>query len=46
MEKELFWKWWVEKREERKKLVKDMVNEGRIELIGGEWRMNEEDEVK
>ena len=37
-----FNKWWVEQTDERKDLVKQLVNEGRLEFINGGWCMNDE----
>jgi lysosomal alpha-mannosidase len=42
VETAFFWKWWVEQSEEKQQLVKDLVNEGRLEFIGGAWSMNDE----
>jgi lysosomal alpha-mannosidase len=42
METAFFWKWWLEQNEEKQQLVKDLVNEGRLEFIGGAWSMNDE----
>ncbi|XP_011498322.1 PREDICTED: lysosomal alpha-mannosidase [Ceratosolen solmsi marchali] len=36
------WKWWVHQSEERKEIMKKLVNEGRLEIIGGAWSMNDE----
>ncbi|XP_059083104.1 lysosomal alpha-mannosidase-like [Tigriopus californicus] len=37
-----FWRWWSQASEETKSMVHQMVNEGRIEFIGGGWSMNDE----
>jgi lysosomal alpha-mannosidase len=42
VETAFFWKWWLEQSEEKQQLVKDLVNEGRLEFIGGAWSMNDE----
>jgi lysosomal alpha-mannosidase len=42
VETALFRKWWLEQSEEKQQLVKDLVNEGRLEFIGGAWSMNDE----
>ncbi|PSN54844.1 Lysosomal alpha-mannosidase, partial [Blattella germanica] len=42
VETAFFWKWWVEQTESTQQIVKDLVNEGRLEFIGGAWSMNDE----
>jgi lysosomal alpha-mannosidase len=42
VETAFFWKWWLEQSLERQQLVKDLVNEGRLEFTGGAWSMNDE----
>jgi lysosomal alpha-mannosidase len=42
VETAFFWKWWVEQSDEKQQVVKDMVNERRLEFIGGAWSMNDE----
>ncbi|KAJ4433197.1 hypothetical protein ANN_15454, partial [Periplaneta americana] len=42
VETAFFWKWWVEQDESTQGIVKDLVNEGRLEFIGGAWSMNDE----
>lgn len=37
-----FNKWWHEQDDELKEKVKMLVNEGRLEFIGGAWSMNDE----
>ncbi|XP_069699538.1 lysosomal alpha-mannosidase-like [Periplaneta americana] len=42
VETAFFWMWWLEQTPERQQEVKDLVNEGRLEFIGGAWSMNDE----
>ena len=35
-------KWWSEQNHQRKQIMKDLINEGRLEIIGGGWSMNDE----
>ncbi|EDW18842.1 lysosomal alpha-mannosidase [Drosophila mojavensis] len=42
VETAFFWKWWEEQTEFVRKLVKQLVNEGRLEFTGGAWSMNDE----
>ncbi|KAJ9591912.1 hypothetical protein L9F63_001514, partial [Diploptera punctata] len=37
-----FWKWWMEQDEAKQLQVKTMVNDGRLEFVGGAWSMNDE----
>ncbi|XP_033226250.1 lysosomal alpha-mannosidase-like [Belonocnema kinseyi] len=37
-----FWKWWLHQNEKVKTSVKHLVDEGRLEFIGGAWTMNDE----
>eukprot|EP00095_Tigriopus_kingsejongensis_P005742 maker-scaffold28_size608977-snap-gene-1.16 protein:Tk05742 transcript:maker-scaffold28_size608977-snap-gene-1.16-mRNA-1 annotation:"hypothetical protein DAPPUDRAFT_207420" len=37
-----FWRWWSEQSEDIKTMVKTLVQEGRLEFIGGGWSMNDE----
>lgn len=37
-----FTKWWKEQDDAMKETVKMLVNEGRLEFIGGAWTMNDE----
>uniref|UniRef100_A0A182YSC0 Glycoside hydrolase family 38 N-terminal domain-containing protein n=1 Tax=Anopheles stephensi TaxID=30069 RepID=A0A182YSC0_ANOST len=38
-------KWYLEQTEEMREIVKNLVNEGRLEFIGGAWSMNDEASV-
>lgn len=40
--KAFFSKWWREQDDKLKDQVKMLVNEGRLEFIGGAWSMNDE----
>uniref|UniRef100_A0A1I8QD07 Alpha-mannosidase n=1 Tax=Stomoxys calcitrans TaxID=35570 RepID=A0A1I8QD07_STOCA len=42
VESAFFFKWWSEQTPELKEQVKMLVNEGRLEFIGGAWSMNDE----
>lgn len=42
VESAFFFKWWKEQTESLKESVKTLVNEGRLEFIGGAWSMNDE----
>lgn len=42
VESEFFFKWWKEQSAALKEQVKQLVNEGRLEFIGGAWSMNDE----
>ncbi|XP_060644902.1 lysosomal alpha-mannosidase isoform X1 [Drosophila nasuta] len=42
VESAFFFKWWKEQTEELQDKVKMLVNEGRLEFIGGAWSMNDE----
>ncbi|XP_011151265.1 lysosomal alpha-mannosidase isoform X1 [Harpegnathos saltator] len=37
-----FWKWWQRQNEKVQADVKMLINEGRLEIIGGAWSMNDE----
>ena len=37
-----FWKWWRNQNTYIQDIVKDLVDEGRLEFIGGGWSMNDE----
>ncbi|GAB1861211.1 Lysosomal alpha-mannosidase [Camponotus japonicus] len=36
------WKWWLRQNEKVQADVKMLINEGRLEIIGGAWSMNDE----
>ncbi|XP_030387439.1 lysosomal alpha-mannosidase-like isoform X2 [Scaptodrosophila lebanonensis] len=42
VESAFFFKWWREQTSELQEKVKMLVNEGRLEFIGGAWSMNDE----
>ncbi|XP_031623847.1 lysosomal alpha-mannosidase-like isoform X1 [Contarinia nasturtii] len=42
VESAFFFKWWAHQTEQMKEQVKQLVNEGRLEFIGGAWSMNDE----
>ncbi|XP_036321214.1 lysosomal alpha-mannosidase isoform X2 [Rhagoletis pomonella] len=42
VESAFFFKWWREQDAELQEQVKKLVNEGRLEFIGGAWSMNDE----
>ncbi|XP_043267242.1 lysosomal alpha-mannosidase isoform X1 [Venturia canescens] len=37
-----FWKWWNRQDEAIKEEVRSFINDGRLEIIGGGWSMNDE----
>lgn len=37
-----FFKWWSDQKPELQAQVKMLVNEGRLEFVGGAWSMNDE----
>ncbi len=42
METGFFWRWWNEQTDSKKDTVINLVAEGRLELVGGGWSMNDE----
>ena len=42
VESAFFWRWWGQQTNTMKNIVKNLVNEGRLEFIGGGWSMNDE----
>jgi len=37
-----FQRWWNQQNEEKKSIVRDLVDSGRLEFINGGWCMNDE----
>ncbi|XP_060520627.1 lysosomal alpha-mannosidase-like isoform X2 [Cylas formicarius] len=37
-----FWKWWLEQPEDVRDNVRNLVNSGQLEFVGGGWSMNDE----
>ena len=42
VETAFFWRWWKEASDPMKAMVQQLVNEGRLEFIGGGWAMHDE----
>jgi hypothetical protein len=42
VEMAFFTRWWQEQSETTKSVVRELVNEGRLEFINGGWCMNDE----
>ena len=42
VETAFFWRWWKEASDPMKATVQQLVNEGRLEFIGGGWAMHDE----
>ncbi|XP_050460750.1 lysosomal alpha-mannosidase isoform X2 [Cataglyphis hispanica] len=42
VETSFLWKWWLRQNEQVRADVKMLINEGRLEIIGGAWSMNDE----
>ena len=42
VESAFFWRWWEEQTKDKQEVVKNLVDEGRLEFIGGGWSMNDE----
>jgi lysosomal alpha-mannosidase len=42
VESVFFEHWWNEQTDDKRHLVKRLVNEGRLEIAGGAWSMNDE----
>ncbi|XP_058798646.1 lysosomal alpha-mannosidase-like isoform X2 [Phymastichus coffea] len=36
------WKWWLRQDEAKRATVRNLVDEGRLEIVGGGWSMNDE----
>ncbi|XP_072745213.1 lysosomal alpha-mannosidase isoform X1 [Anoplolepis gracilipes] len=42
VETSFLWKWWLRQNDKVRADVKMLINEGRLEIIGGAWTMNDE----
>lgn len=42
VETAFLWKWWLRQSEKTRQDVRDLINQGRLEIIGGGWTMNDE----
>ncbi|XP_051165377.1 lysosomal alpha-mannosidase-like [Leptopilina boulardi] len=42
VETSFLWMWWVRQNSKTKVVVQSLINEGRLEIIGGGWSMNDE----
>ena len=42
VESAFFWRWWGQQTESTKTVVRNLVESGRLEFIGGGWSMNDE----
>ena len=42
VESAFFWRWWGEQDAAMRATVRGLVEEGRLEFIGGGWSMNDE----
>ena len=42
MEAAFFWLWWQERNESTRAVARRLVEEGRLEITGGGWSMNDE----
>ncbi|XP_078036305.1 lysosomal alpha-mannosidase II isoform X1 [Augochlora pura] len=42
VETAFLWKWWVRQNKMTQSIVKNLINEGRLEIISGGWSMNDE----
>ncbi|XP_033225889.1 lysosomal alpha-mannosidase-like [Belonocnema kinseyi] len=42
VESAYLFKWWDKQNEKTKTIVRSLINEGRLEIIGGGWSMNDE----
>lgn len=45
VETAFFYLWWNEQNEDTKSHVRQLINEGRLEIINGAWSMNDEADV-
>lgn len=42
VETAFLWKWWLDHNEAKRQLMRDFINSGQLEIIGGAWSMNDE----
>ncbi|KAJ8706808.1 hypothetical protein PYW07_012886 [Mythimna separata] len=42
VETAFFWKWWVRQSQDIRQKVQTLVREGRLQMVGGAWSMNDE----
>ncbi|XP_071865397.1 lysosomal alpha-mannosidase II isoform X2 [Bombus fervidus] len=42
VETSFLWKWWLHQNDKVKEDVRSLINQGRLEIIGGGWSMNDE----
>ncbi|XP_034939557.1 lysosomal alpha-mannosidase isoform X1 [Chelonus insularis] len=42
VETAFLWKWWLNQNDAKKAEVRALIDEGRLEIIGGAWSMNDE----
>lgn len=42
VESSFFWRWWEEQDESVRRNVKELVDQGRLEFLGGGWCMSDE----
>ncbi|XP_017796881.1 PREDICTED: lysosomal alpha-mannosidase-like [Habropoda laboriosa] len=42
VETAFLWKWWIRQSDKMQQDVRNLINEGRLEIIGGGWSMNDE----
>ncbi|XP_076763477.1 lysosomal alpha-mannosidase II isoform X2 [Xylocopa sonorina] len=42
VETAFLWKWWLRQSEKVREDVRNLINQGRLEIIGGGWSMNDE----
>ncbi|XP_001603702.3 lysosomal alpha-mannosidase isoform X1 [Nasonia vitripennis] len=42
VETAFLWKWWQRQGEKKRNIMRNLINEGRLEIIGGGWSMNDE----
>ena len=42
VETAFFWHWWQNQNEDKRNIFRSLINEGRLEIIGGGWSMADE----